>query len=192
MSNLSLLTIYENVKVCHWSCGVCYSLLKSEQSSSKESSYFHLWAPCSPGSHHTEHLEGNNLHFIYVQSHCSVRCKTSPSQGGLCLAVLSWEAWTMSVLVASSTLLTTGSKAPGGAFPKPCFLSLSRKIHTLPPDKKDLRWGAGSKSKNKDRNISSGHKQEEVQISGILNLVYFLLQLVMLSSAPDQTLYWIS
>lgn len=96
-------------------------------------------SPFSPGSHHTEHLEGNNLHFIYVQSHCSVRCKTSPSQGGLCLAVLSWEAWTMSVLVASSTLLTTGSKAPGGAFPNPCFLSLSRKIHTLPPDKKAFK-----------------------------------------------------
>lgn len=64
------------------------------------------------------------------------------SQGGLGLAVLSKEAWTMSVLVASSMRLATGSKAPGGASPKPCFLSLSRKIHILPPDTKHLRWRA--------------------------------------------------
>lgn len=70
-------------------------------------------------------------------------------QGGLGLAVLSKEAWTMSVLVTSSMRLATGSKAPGGASPKPCFLSLSRKIHILPADTKHLIWRAGSKSKKK-------------------------------------------
>lgn len=104
---------------------------------------------CEPLAHLAVTIQSTWSGTIYISFMCKAIAlwASKPGRFGSGSALL--RSLTMSVLVASSMLLATGSKAPGGASPKPCFLSLSRKIHILPPDTKRLRWRAGSKSKKK-------------------------------------------